>query len=74
MTDSTEELPHNLRVINQVRRTPNQADNQTWPTNELTGMVHITCNCGYSTGWIPRDQAPDREKTRAEHPGSLQTT
>lgn len=25
---------------------------------ELTGLVHYVCNCGASTGWVPRETVP----------------
>jgi len=25
---------------------------------KLTELAHFTCNCGYSSGWVPKDELP----------------
>jgi len=60
---------HDLSVHNQIesRPGPAQEDGITWADNRSTGMVHVLCNCGYSSGWIPRQEMPSFEQLRAAH-------
>lgn len=65
----TWETPHDLQWINQSARRP--ADG--WWENRTTGLIHILCNCGYSSGWISRDQAPDHADLTRQHSNPQRT-
>jgi hypothetical protein len=55
---------HELQVFNQVEQRPTDS---RWVETQATGQVLVLCNCGYVTGWIPRDQMPDRAELVAAH-------
>jgi hypothetical protein len=57
--------PHVLQVFKQVERRPDKGSG--WMETQGTGLVHLLCNCGYSTGWISREQVPNSEELAAEH-------
>lgn len=56
---------HELHVYGQTESRPNPATG--WWERQSTHLIHLLCNCGYSTGWIPRDQMPSREQLLSEH-------
>lgn len=60
---------HRLTVHNQIesRPGPAQGDGASWLENRAVGVVHLLCNCGYSSGWIPRAEMPDPDQLKAEH-------
>lgn len=60
---------HELHLHNQVETKPGEpeADGTAWMDARSAGMVHLLCNCGYSTGWIPRSDMPSREQLQADH-------
>ncbi|WP_460067366.1 hypothetical protein [Streptomyces sp. YKOK-I1] len=60
---------HRLTIHNQIESRPGpvQDDGTSWLENRSVGMVHLLCNCGYSSGWIPRDQMPGPDQLKAEH-------
>lgn len=58
-------MSHQLHVYCQVESKPDAVTG--WWTHQATGLVHLLCNCGYSTGWIPQDQMPSRQQIVAEH-------
>lgn len=64
---------HQLHVYGQTESRPNPTTG--WWERRATGLVHLLCNCGYTTGWIPRDQMPSREQMLDEHgsPGDTAT-
>ncbi|WP_030682054.1 hypothetical protein [Streptomyces cellulosae] len=55
---------HELHVFKQTEQS---IDASGWRLINGTGLLHALCNCGYSTGWIPRDQMPSREQLTADH-------
>ncbi|MEU5769808.1 hypothetical protein ABZ782_28225 [Streptomyces asoensis] len=61
--------PHRLTIHNQIESRPGplEEDGRAWLENRSAGMVHLLCNCGYSTGWIRRQDMPDPTTLKAEH-------
>ncbi|MFJ6645780.1 hypothetical protein ACIQPS_08975 [Streptomyces sp. NPDC091290] len=57
--------PHELHLFAQTVHRP--AEDSDWREAQRTGLVHLLCNCGYSTGWIPRGQMPSLDELSAEH-------
>jgi hypothetical protein len=60
--------PHELRVFKQTEHRPGEGG---WMEAQHSGQVHLLCNCGYSTGWIPREQMPSRDELLADHGAPL---
>jgi len=60
---------HRLTLYNQIETTagPITERGQQWAETRATGFVHLLCNCGYSTGWIPRTRMPTPEDLKAQH-------
>ncbi|MDX3016743.1 hypothetical protein [Streptomyces acidiscabies] len=56
---------HELHIFKQALRRP--SDDAQWWETQSSGLVHLLCNCGYSTGWIPQDQMPSREQLLNDH-------
>lgn len=56
---------HELHIYCQVESRPGSVSG--WRENQSTGLVHLICNCGYSSGWIPQDQMPSRDQLVGEH-------
>ncbi|USQ82641.1 hypothetical protein NFX46_01965 [Streptomyces phaeoluteigriseus] len=66
---------HRLHIHNQIESRPGpiEADGASWLENRATGMVHLACNCGYSSGWIPRREMPDPMHLKAEHGAPIES-
>jgi len=60
---------HRLHLFNQIESRPGpvEADGTAWEETRATGFVHLLCNCGFSTGWIPRTRMPTPEELKAQH-------
>lgn len=48
---------HSLSLFTQTE--VQTREDGAWVSRRPTGLVNLVCNCGLSTGWIPRDQMPD---------------
>lgn len=57
--------PHQLHMFRQVEQRPGEGSG--WMEAQSAGLIHLLCNCGYSTGWIPEDQTPNRAQLLADH-------
>lgn len=67
---------HTLHLFNQIERRPTPAadsQGQHWTEARKTGLVIAVCNCGYSSGWIPRSKLPGRLTLLAQHGTPLHT-
>lgn len=56
MTDTSEwAVEHVWRGRIQTKAKPLTADDGTrhGTFREFTGLVHVICNCGFSSGWVP---------------------
>ncbi|MFJ5059037.1 hypothetical protein ACIP96_06410 [Streptomyces nigra] len=64
--------PHALHVAQQIqsRLGPADEEGQRWMEHRRTGLVNASCNCGYSTGWIPREQLPATDELYRQHSDS----
>lgn len=54
---------HQLVVRRQWQTRPGPLDKASgvrWAETRETGLVLAACNCGYTTGWIPRADLPSR--------------
>lgn len=62
-------LDHRLHVFNQIESRPGQPNEkgEQWMERRLTGLVLAVCNCGFNTGWIPRDQLPSSGELLGRH-------
>lgn len=60
---------HRLHIHNQIESRPGpvEDDGTSWLENRSAGLVHLVCNCGYSSGWIRRQEMPDPVQLKAEH-------
>lgn len=61
-------LEHDVHLFiqNEVRPGPSM-----WLERRLAGKANVVCACGFTTGWVTRDQLPTREQLSAEHPSFL---
>lgn len=59
--------PHILMQMD-ARSGQATADGTRWTERRLTGLGVALCDCGYTTGLIPREQLPDTAQFAAEHP------
>ena len=75
VTDEGWPRGHRLHIHNQIESRPGpiEADGASWLENRATGMVHLVCNCGYSSGWIPRREMPDHMQLKAEHGAPIES-
>ncbi|GAA2108758.1 hypothetical protein [Streptomyces synnematoformans] len=55
---------HELHLFRQAEQRPSSAG---WTECQGTGLVHLVCNCGYSSGWIASDDMPSVEQLMADH-------
>lgn len=64
------ELEHRLQGLAQIRSRPGPPDEQgrQWMVRETTGLVSYQCNCGWSTGWVPRETVPLPDEAHRLHP------
>ena len=64
------EFTHRIHYLNQIetRAGAPTADGTQWAENRLTGLVNVVCNCGYSSGWVPRDGMPLPADMIGAHP------
>lgn len=62
--------PHELHIH---RQTEAHRGDDGWLVVQGTDLIHLLCNCGYSTGWISRAELPTREQLLAEHGKPLQS-
>lgn len=46
------------RLQTRMRPGPPDAKGRQWVTREFTGLAHVICNCGFSSGWV---QVPEAE-------------
>ncbi|WP_143608487.1 hypothetical protein [Streptomyces sp. CB03234] len=75
MTDYIQTKPtswtkrHQLHVRHQVESRPGPAepDGTQWIEHRATGMVHLLCNCGYTSGWIPVQELPSMGELLDRH-------
>jgi hypothetical protein len=60
---------HRLYVHQQTEARAGQSDatGARWQETRGTGLLHLVCNCGYSSGWILREDMPDLDQLKAEH-------
>lgn len=60
---------HMLHLFNQIESRPAAADHKgrRWMERRTTGLALAVCNCGYNTGWIPRDQMPSAGELLRRH-------
>ncbi|MFD5874023.1 hypothetical protein [Streptomyces sp. NPDC060322] len=67
---------HELHVYNQTEARPGkpEADGTAWMDVRSAGMVHLLCNCGYSTGWISRRDMPSLEQLQTDHASPFRST
>jgi hypothetical protein len=67
-------LEHRVHLFNQdeVRPGPPDSDGTRWVERRLTGKANAVCNCGWSSGWMDRDELlAMREQLKTEHPSYL---
>ncbi len=60
------ELRHEPRILRQVTTCKNPGDSHA-VHRQLTGLVHFSCNCGYSSGWVPGEDMPLPSEFFDEH-------
>lgn len=54
------------RLQTRMRPGPPDAKGQQWAHREFTGLAHVICNCGFSSGWVPAPEAePGSSNLRA---------
>lgn len=60
MSDEVFTVPCRPRALRQTREctTPGTEDAPHAMHRELTGLAHYSCNCGYSSGWVPEADLP----------------
>lgn len=61
---------HTLHLIAQTQSRPTpaaDAQGDHWMEHRPTGLAIAVCNCGYTTGWIPKDQLPSLGQLIARH-------
>ncbi|WP_031514829.1 hypothetical protein [Streptomyces sp. NRRL F-5123] len=63
-------LNHQPRILiqNEARPGAPDTDGRTWTERRLTGLGVAFCDCGYTTGLVPREQLPDGLQFAREHP------
>ncbi|WP_340382294.1 hypothetical protein U5640_36310 [Streptomyces sp. SS7] len=67
---------HMLHLFNQIERRPTPAaddEGRHWMEARKTGLAIAVCNCGYSSGWIPRSTLPGRMRLLADHGTPVRT-
>lgn len=57
-------LEHTLHLLTQ---TEILAGSDGWSERRPTGRALAVCNCGYISGWVPRDELPPVATLLAEH-------
>ncbi|MET9876565.1 hypothetical protein ABZZ36_18350 [Actinacidiphila glaucinigra] len=60
---------HKVTLLAQVESRPAAADSQgqRWMERRHTGLVLAACNCGWTTGWVPKDQMPSTAELLGRH-------
>lgn len=60
---------HRLTLLAQTESSAGTIDHrgQRWLDRRSTGLVLAACNCGYTTGWIPRAELPSYEWLLGKH-------
>lgn len=53
-------VPHRPKTVHQVQEctTPGEPGQVHAVHRKLTGLVHYSCNCGYSSGWVDESRMP----------------
>lgn len=66
---------HTLHMFNQIAQQPGPADSEGRHYMEArkTGLVIAVCNCGYSSGWVPRGKLPGHLSLLAQHGTPVRT-
>ncbi|MFE7966144.1 hypothetical protein ACFU0X_24430 [Streptomyces cellulosae] len=66
---------HRLYVHQQTEARAGQRDTTgaRWQETRGTGRLAVVCNCGYSTGWIARENMPNLDQLRSEHGAPYET-
>ncbi len=57
MSDETYELHHSPQAYHQLETCVDPGDHHA-PHRRFTGLVNFVCNCGYASGWVPRETQP----------------
>lgn len=57
MNEETFELLHIPRMFDQVESCVDPGDGHA-VHHRRTGLVNYTCNCGYTSGWVPKGELP----------------
>lgn len=54
-------IDHRVTLFQQTKSRPGPVDGNgdQWVEREATGLMLAVCNCGYTTGWIPKADMPD---------------
>lgn len=52
-------VEHAWRGRIQTRTKPGEPNEkgERWTLREFTGLAHVICNCGFSSGWVPAPPA-----------------
>lgn len=60
---------HRLYIHQQTEARAGQHDSTgaRWQETRGTGQLNLVCNCGYSTGWVAREDLPNLDQLRSEH-------
>jgi hypothetical protein len=61
---------HTLHMFNQIEKRPGpetDSEGRHWTEARKTGLAIAVCNCGYSSGWVPRGKLPGRLSLLAQH-------
>lgn len=56
--DEEFELRHSPHTLAQVESCVDPGDHHA-VHRRFTGLVNYVCNCGFSSGWVPKDELPD---------------
>ncbi len=57
MSEETFEVRHEPKTVFQVESCVSPGGHHALH-RRFTGLAHYTCNCGYSSGWVPRGTLP----------------
>jgi hypothetical protein len=60
VSDEVFAVPCRPQTMRQVLEctTSGTPDSPHWMHRKLTGLAHYSCNCGYSSGWVPVGTLP----------------